>query len=137
MTSEASFFLLKKYMGYKCGEGGFVNQDGSQVAYRQGNPYMAYKAQEILSMSPEQLVLKLYDYVIAACKGRDSKKASSGLAVLIDSLDFEAGEMATGLFRLYRYAMEKVKTEHFDEALKVVGGLREAWTEAFKSSSAT
>lgn len=110
-----------------------MSQEG-QVISQQGSPYIAYKAQEVFSASPERLVLMLYDYVMAACKRCDSKKASSGLAALIDSLDFEAGEVATGLFRLYRYAMEEIKAGRFEEALSVVRGLREAWAEALKSS---
>ncbi|NPV53857.1 MAG: flagellar protein FliS [Firmicutes bacterium] len=91
---------------------------------------MSYRAQQVMSASPERLVLIVYDQVLASCKARDAKKASSGLATLIDALDFDTGDVALGLFRLYRYAMEKIKEQKFDEAASIIRSLRDAWCQA-------
>ncbi|HHY47780.1 MAG TPA: flagellar protein FliS [Firmicutes bacterium] len=93
-------------------------------------PAKAYRTQQVMSASPQKLVLMVFDHIVAGCKARDSKRASSGLATLIDALDFEAGDIATGLFRLYRYAMERVKQNQFDEALAILEPLRDTWAQA-------
>ena len=94
------------------------------------NPLMSYRTQQVMSASPERLVLMVYDHVLASCKARDVKKASSGLATLIDALDFDTGDIAVGLFRLSRYVMEKVKKQEFDEAASIIRPLRDAWYQA-------
>lgn len=93
-------------------------------------PYRAYRTQQVLSAKPESLVLVVYDHVIASCRAKDKKKASAGIAVLIDALDLDRGEIALGLFRLYRYAMDKIWEGEFDDALSVMRPLREAWAAA-------
>lgn len=72
----------------------------------------------------------VYDHVIASCKARDRKGASAGIATLIDALDLKQGEIALGLFRLYRYSMDMVWQGRFEDALSVMRPLREAWSAA-------
>ena len=100
--------------------------------YRGRGAYHAYRAQRVLSASPEELVLMVYDHIIASCRAKDKKKASAGIATLIDGLDLDQGEIAAGLFRLYRYAMERVWEGKFDEVLSVMRPLRETWAAAMK-----
>lgn len=95
-------------------------------------PHRAYRTQQVLSAKPEDLVLMVYDHVIASCRAKDKKKASAGIAVLIDALDFDQREIPLGLFRLYRYAMDKIWEGEFDDALSVMRSLREAWAAAVK-----
>ncbi|MEW5866981.1 MAG: hypothetical protein AB1774_09010 [Bacillota bacterium] len=108
-----------------------------QVAneYRGQPPYKAYRTQQVLSAKPEDLLLMVYDHVIASCRAKDKKKASAGIAVLIDALDFDLGEIPLGLFRLYRYAMDKIWEGEFDDALSVMRSLREAWAAAAKGGA--
>lgn len=98
--------------------------------YRGRSAYGVYRAQQVLSAKPEELVLMVYDHIIASCRAKDKKKASAGIATLIDGLDLDQGEIAVGLFRLYRYAMERVWEGKFDEALSVMRPLRETWATA-------
>lgn len=91
-----------------------------------------YKAQQIMSARPEELVLILFDCVIQGCKQGEAKRASAALAGLIDSLDFGAGEIAAGLFRLYEYALREVKQSRFDAVLSVIEPLRETWATAIR-----
>ncbi|MGE5587305.1 MAG: flagellar export chaperone FliS [Clostridia bacterium] len=100
--------------------------------YRGRSAHGVYRVQQVLSAKPEELVLMVYDHIIASCKAKDKKKASAGIATLIDSLDLDQGEVAVGLFRLYRYAMERVWEGEFDEALSVMRPLRETWAAAVK-----
>lgn len=94
------------------------------------NVHGAYKAQEIAAARPEKLILYLYDYAIKACHLRNQEQTSRALAQLIDSLDFEVQEVATGLFKLYVYLMETVKREQFEVALRILKELRETWNNA-------
>lgn len=103
--------------------------------YKGRSPHGAYRVQQVLSAGPESLVLTVYDHVIASCRARDKKKASAGIATLIDALDLDQGEIALGLFRLYRYAMDKIWEGRFDDALSVIRPLREAWTTAAKGTA--
>lgn len=100
--------------------------------YRGQSPHKAYRTQQVLSAKPEDLVIMVYDRVIASCRAKDKKKASAGIAALVDALDFDQGEIAFGLFRLYRYAMDKVWESDFDNAVSVMRPLREAWAAAIR-----
>lgn len=94
------------------------------------------KSQEldILSADPAALVVKVYDYVLSACKREKADEASQGIALLIDSLDFEE-DLSMDLFQLYRYAMERAKAGGFQETVEIISGLKEAWLVATSSSS--
>ncbi|MEW6227348.1 MAG: flagellar export chaperone FliS [Bacillota bacterium] len=96
-------------------------------------PHRAYRTQQVLSAKPEDLVLMVYDHVIASSRAKDKRKASAGIAVLIDALDFDQGEIALGLFRLYRYTMDKVWEGEFDDVVSVMRPLREAWAAAMRN----
>ncbi len=87
-------------------------------------------------MSQQQMLLELYDFAIAGCLARDSRKASAAIVELIAALNFNYEEIATGLYRLYEYALREVKAQHFDAAHTVLAGLREAWGEAFARTGA-
>lgn len=89
----------------------------------------AYSEQEIMTISPLQLLVKAYDAGIAACKGKDKEKASMVIAELIDSLNFDQAEISNSLFRLYKYCMQEVKQGHFDVTLKIFKELRQSWEQ--------
>ena len=105
----------------------------AQVVHRYAqNAHGAYKAQEIATARAEKLILVLYDYAIKACHLRNQEQASRALAQLIDSLNFEHQEVATGLFKLYVYLIETVKKEQFEVALRILKELRETWNSVVK-----
>ena len=89
--------------------------------------YMTKQAQ---GMSPQQILLQLYDFAIAGCLARDAQKASAAIVELIAALNFDYEEIATGLFRLYEYSLLEVKAHRFEAAHKILAGLREAWETA-------
>ena len=89
----------------------------------------AYQQNAIMGLSPMQLVLKVYDYAILGCKANDADKVCRALVELISALRFEYEEISVGLFRLYQYCMDEVKQEKFDNAEKILIGLRDTWKE--------
>ena len=96
----------------------------------------AYQENEILSSSPEKLILFLYDQAIRGCKSDDNRRASKAIAHLIDSLDFKYEEIATGLFRLYEYTMQLVQSKDYEKALVILTDLRTAWINALHQQRA-
>lgn len=94
--------------------------------------YQQYRDQQILSASPTQLLLMVYDQAIVACETRDAHRAGRALTELIGSLNFDAGEIATSLFRLYEYCLWEIHRGGFAPALDVLRGLKRAWDEAMR-----
>ncbi len=104
------------------------------IAYRPKNAFEGYKNNEIMSLSPVQVILKLYDYIIVHSKRRDLEKVNAGLAQLIAALNFDYKEVALGFFRLYRYCQDRARKGDFEEVSKVITELRASWAQAFKLS---
>jgi flagellin-specific chaperone FliS len=80
-----------------------------------------------------QLVLMLYDAAIAGCEARDVQRAGRALSELVGGLNFDSGEIAVDLFRLYEYCHWEVRRGHFREAAEILRGLKRAWEEALSA----
>lgn len=97
--------------------------------------HLNYQKNQIMSLTPAQLVLKIYDYAILGCKLKNSQKVSKALIELISGLNFNYGEIPLGLFRLYQYCLDIIKKDQFEEALKILSELRDAWIDIVKEES--
>ncbi len=95
-----------------------------------------YKQNEVFTSSPEKLVLLLYDQTILGCKKQDEERASLALSELINSLNFNYAEVATGLFKLYDYLMRIIKQSEFTQALYILTELRQTWSSAIQNLNA-
>lgn len=102
------------------------------LAYKPQQAYNGYKKNEILSLSPVQVILKLYDYVIVNAKRKNYSNVSAGITQLIAALNFDYQEISIGFFKLYRYCQTQAQNGNFEEVEKVVSELRSAWAQAFK-----
>lgn len=91
-----------------------------------------YMENEVLQWSPEKIILKTYDLFIVSCKKRDAAKMNKILVTLMTSLNFDHPDQATRLYRMYEYCQESIRKKRFDEALKIIKGLRDTWAQAFK-----
>ncbi|NLS45008.1 MAG: flagellar protein FliS [Firmicutes bacterium] len=105
--------------------------------YRVGNAAGAYRTQQVLSASPERLILMTYDYILAGCNTKDKTKVSRGLVELIDALDFSQSDIAMGLLKLYQYALDKVREGDFNGVISVLRPLRETWGAALQKPTNT
>ncbi len=116
-----------------------------------------YQEIEIRTATPTQLVLILYDAILSnlqkarqhlahgEVEGRTRciNKASSVLTELQTNLSFEAGgQIAQSLDRLYRYIKKRIFEANLKqdaapltECIRLLGGLREAWTEVVRNES--
>ncbi len=79
------------------------------------------------TLSPEELVLKLYDLGIKGCKQKDSEKVSKVLNELIASLDFNYYETANTFHNVYKYALQVLGDSNFSEIENILIELRFAW----------
>ena len=92
------------------------------------NAYQAkYREQDVMNASPIHLVVMVYDVAMAACQEKDVSRASRAISVLRDALNFDYPESA-GLFRLYQWIMECMRTEDYDSAVSLLRDLRDAWS---------
>ncbi len=92
----------------------------------------AYGREELLNLSPVQVIQRLYDYAILGCKKDDPTLAQRALNELILALNFDHKEIAFGLFRLYDYCKGRIQKRDYPAALAILEDLRAAWTRAFE-----
>jgi flagellin-specific chaperone FliS len=94
-----------------------------------------YLIEQLNTMSPVQLLVKVYDIAIEACHRQDRKRASKAIVELISALNFEYGEIANRFFHIYEYCMRQVKAGNFDEARQLLQELRDGWVEASRMNA--
>jgi len=95
-----------------------------------------YLIEQLNTMSPVQLLVKVYDIAIEACHRRDRKRASKAIVELISALNFDYGEIANRFFHIYEYCMRQVKAGNFEEAGQLLQELRDGWVEASRMNAA-
>ncbi len=90
-------------------------------------PTTEYRQQEVMSASSLRLIIMAYDFSIRACEQQDFVKATKGISLLRDALNFDYAEVATGLFRIYQWCLDCIRAGDFAEAQKNLNELRSAW----------
>jgi len=97
-----------------------------------GNQVAHYQRQQINTLSPSQLIEKLYNIGISGCNQKDIPRVSGVLTELKSSLDFTYKEIALGLYKLYEYCLRRVKAGHYKEVSDIFAQLLETWRVATK-----
>jgi len=97
----------------------------------QASAALRYRTEQILNLSPVEVIRKLYDLAILGCKKGDLALSQKALTELIGALDFSQGEIALKLFGLYDYCKRGLRKGATEEVLDVLQQLRAAWIEAF------
>ena len=98
---------------------------------RQHAALQAYRREEFMHLTPEQIIYKVMSLGVQGCRKQDRTQAVRAVNALILALDFKYRDVAMGLFRLYDYAKLCIYRREFDEAIKILDGLRSSWAEAF------
>jgi len=86
-----------------------------------------YRTQDVMGASPVHLVVMAYDLAISSCEKGDSDRAIKAVSVLRDALNFDYADAATGLFRLYQWALDCIRQGDYNSAIQILRDLREAW----------
>jgi len=115
------------------------------------DPYRVYQENQVQTLSQEKLVLMLYDGAIKFCnqalQAMDKKdyaktshyigRTQEILSELMVTLNYEAGEIARNLYRLYDFmyhwlieANVKKSTKHIVDVRNMLTELRDTWEEA-------
>jgi flagellin-specific chaperone FliS len=89
-----------------------------------------FRKQKVIGASPMRLVLMAYDLAIFACERRDFDRATKAVSVLRDALGYDYGDIAVGLFSLYQWCLDCIRKEDYNDAVKTLRELREAWAIA-------
>jgi flagellin-specific chaperone FliS len=112
-----------------------ISETTSAVPNPTSQPYAfaakAYRNEQILNLSPVQVIDKLYTVAIQSCKKNDAQLARRAINELIVGLNFEYEEISTGLYRLYEYCKDCVRKGKMDDAVVVLEDLRSTWAKAF------
>lgn len=114
----------------------------------------AYKKNQINTASNENLVLMLYDggrkFISRGIKSLESGdieaahhnlvRAQDIISELMSGINFEAGEIAHGLFTIYEYMYHRLiqanlqkDCQQAEEVLMMINDLRDAWVQVLKS----
>jgi flagellin-specific chaperone FliS len=96
----------------------------------------AYRTNQVMGASPGRLVLTLYDHVLRCLKNSDTRGATKGIVELMSSLDLDYREVSGRLFSLYEYCLELVKKGEHEQAVKIIGEMREMWDRAMRNMAA-
>lgn len=89
-----------------------------------------YQEDQVNTMSPIQLLVKVYDIAIESCHRQDRKRASKAIVELINALNFEYEETANRFYGIYEFCMREIKAGKYDIALDLLQSLRNSWVEA-------
>ncbi|MBW7888227.1 MAG: flagellar protein FliS [Bacteroidetes bacterium] len=91
-----------------------------------------YKKEDSLNLTPVQIIAKIYDVALVACKKQDTDLARRAINELIAALNFDYPEISLGLYRLYDYAKRKLREGKTEEVVFLLEELRKSWGEAFR-----
>lgn len=94
-----------------------------------------YLVKEIMEATPQQLLIKVYNFAITHCQKHDMVKTNNAIQELINALRFDDGEtkeLSTGLLRLYQYCQDQMRASNYDIVHKILTELRDSWLDAIK-----
>ena len=91
----------------------------------------AYRREEFLHLTPEQIVHKLMSLGVQGCRKGNKTQAVRAVNALILALDFKYSEVSMGFFRLYDYCKMCIYKGDFQKAIAILDDLRTTWAEAF------
>ena len=104
------------------------------LARSRSNKLNPYLVKEIMEATPQQLLIKIYDFAILNCQRKNLAKTNQALQELINSLNWEGEDVANvsaGLFRLYQYCQDEMRKKNYDMVYKILTELRDSWLLAF------
>lgn len=79
---------------------------------------------------PEITISKLFEIGIDSCEKQHPEKATKVIRTLIDSLNFDYGEVSNSFLKLYESTLKLVQEENYSEAASILQALQQTWDEA-------
>ncbi len=100
------------------------------------NPYLAT---QLLQSSPEQLLIKVYDFAVVHSEKKDMIKTNTAIMELIGFLRFDDEkykDLAINLLRLYQFCQDQARKSNFSLVTKILSELRESWLQTIANNKA-
>jgi len=100
------------------------------------NKTNTYLVNQISIASPQQLIMKVYDFAIVQCQKNDMVKTNEALQVLINALNFDdpsAKDISVGLFKLYQFCQDQMRKNNPQVVLKILTELRDTWQQSMNN----
>lgn len=97
------------------------------------NPYLT---NQILHASPEQLLIKIFDFAVINSEKKEMIKTNRAIQELIGLLRFDDDtykDLSINLIRLYQYCQEEARKKNFEIVTKILTELRESWLLAIQN----
>ena len=111
----------------------------SNLANTQNNRLNQYLVKEILDSTPQQIIIKIYDFAISSCAHNDLIKTNNAIQELINALRFDdesAKEISIGLLKLYTYCQDEMRKGNNNIVKQILTELRDTWVNAIKNYKA-
>ncbi len=105
---------------------------GSRFQPRTYQAATVYQREDLMNLSGVEVIKRLYDVAILACKKDDMNLAHRAINELIVGLDFQYEDIAVRLFQLYQYSKDCLRAGKKEEAINTLEELRSAWAQAFQ-----
>jgi flagellar protein FliS len=105
-------------------------------ASTQNNRLNQYLVSEVLDATPQQIIIKIYEFAILNCSRNDLLKTNNAIQELINALRFDdekAKEISIGLFNLYRFCQEEMRKGNNETVRVILTELRDTWVNALKN----
>lgn len=105
----------------------------AQTFTKKSNPYLL---NQINNSTPQELIMKVYDFAILNCQKNNMFKTNEAIQVLINALNFNdpaAKEISIGLLKLYQFCQEQMRKNNNKIVLKILTELRDTWNNAIKN----
>ena len=100
------------------------------------DPYRIYREQQVSALSTGRLVLLALETALRACRTGQRGLLTRVLHELMAGLDLDQGEIATGLLRLYVYALQQARAGELAEVTGILQQLRDTWEAAVLAEEA-
>ena len=100
------------------------------------NPYLAT---QVLQSSPEQLLIKVYDFAVVNSEKKDMIKTNTAIQELIGFLRFDDENykgLSINLLRLYQFCQDQARKSNFSLVTKILSELRESWLQTIANNKA-
>jgi hypothetical protein len=85
---------------------------------------------ELATLPVSDRILALYELGIQACAEGVGDRVAAVLVELMETLDFDYGEIAEAFYRLYDFCLERTRDGDLAQVAWTLGDLRDAWREA-------
>ena len=104
------------------------------MQFQQRNTMDPYLKQKVLSASPQQLIVYLYDLGIASCNNKNKVKLIRVITHLKESLSFEdkTEKISLTFQSVYDHLLFLVRNDKFEDAKNIFFEIKKTWKQANK-----